>query len=84
MRTNRDRNDEFVKIDIQNDTALPLPENPFELPLEGIGAAFGWSTRLGLFLTKRMIELNGGTITYETIDDTAIFSVILPIDRAQM
>jgi signal transduction histidine kinase len=72
------RNPSYVALLIENDGELPQGAQPFEAfqaigPVKGVG--------LGLYVARRLVEANGGTVTAHLKAGVTRFTVLLP--RAQ-
>ena len=66
-------------IEITNQISKPLPQSPFASPFELPASTDAWSTRLGLYLARHIIETINGKIQFMTNDRNAKFLVSLPL-----
>jgi signal transduction histidine kinase len=74
----------FAKIQAENECSKPLPKDPFKSPLESSALRHGWSTRLGLYLTKQLVEEAGGSIAAGSLPSgNALFTILLPLAQAE-
>jgi len=80
VRVSIDSNESMVLVQTENMSTAPLPEDLFCSPLENRNLKHGWSTRLGLYLIKQVIEEHGGSLAAIQTDSGIVrFSVSLPL-----
>ncbi|MBA4079418.1 MAG: hypothetical protein C0508_30595 [Cyanobacteria bacterium PR.023] len=61
-------------------STVPLPEDLFCSPFENRNLKHGWSTRLGLYLIKQVIEEHGGSLAAIQTDGGIVrFTIGLPL-----
>jgi PAS domain S-box-containing protein len=82
VRVSMDSEEGAVIVEAENMSTVPLPEHLFCSPFENRDLKHGWSTRLGLYLIRQIIEEHGGSVSAVRTDRGIVrFSISLPLTR---